>query len=300
MRILATATFIMIVYFSGFSQNAKIRETTMNFRTYGFSDPNPIAKPGKIYPYYRFDGYTNTPIDKDWKIIEMENEWIKVLIAPEIGGKIIGAIEKSTGNEFLYYNKVIKFRDVAMRGAWTSGGIEFNFGSIGHAPSTASPVNYLIKENSDGSVSCFLGDMDLSSRTEWRVEVRLPSDKAWFETNAFWYNPTDYSTSKYQWMNAAADATDDLTYYWPGKNYIGHPGDVHAWPVMADGRDLSQYAQNNYGTYHSYHVLGEISDYYGGYYHNKDFGFGHLTDYAIKPGKKIWIWGLAQIGRAHV
>ncbi|MBT3750960.1 MAG: DUF5107 domain-containing protein, partial [Bacteroidetes bacterium] len=111
----------------------------MTFRTYGFDDPNPIAKPGIIYPYYRFDGYTHIAIDKDWKIIEMENEWIKVLIAPEIGGKVLGAIEKSTGEEFLYFNKVIKFRDVAMRGAWTSGGIEFNFGSIGHAPSTSTP-----------------------------------------------------------------------------------------------------------------------------------------------------------------
>ncbi len=294
--LLAGMTFMLCLK----AQNAFIRETTMSFRTYGYSDPNPIAKPGKIYPYFRFDGYTNNPVDQDWKIIEMENDWIRVLIAPEIGGKVLGAIEKSTGNEFLYLNKVIKFRDVAMRGAWTSGGIEFNFGAIGHAPSTASPVDYLIQENPDGSVSCFLGSMDLSSRTEWRVEVRLPADKAWFETHASWYNPSDFSTSKYHWMNAAAAASEDLSYYWPGSHYIGHGGDSHAWPIMADGRDISQYAQNDYGTYHSYHVLGEVADYYGGYYNDKDFGFGHLTDYAVKPGKKIWIWGLARQGEIWV
>lgn len=300
MKTLQTLIFLFLVSSGLWAQKASIHEATMTFRTYGYSDPDPVARPGKIYPYYRFDGYTNSPVDKDWKIIVMENDWIRVLIAPEIGGKILGAIEKTTGNEFLYFNKVIKFRDVAMRGAWTSGGIEFNFGSIGHAPSTASPVDYLISENPDGSVSCFLGAMDLSSRTEWRVEVRLPNDRAWFETHASWYNPSDFSTSKYQWMNAAADASDDLTYYWPGTHYIGHPGDSHAWPVMADGRDISQYAQNNYGTYHSYHVLGEIKDYYGGYYKNRDFGFGHLTDYAVKPGKKIWIWGLSRQGEIWV
>jgi len=300
MRTLVLSIALLAFSFSLKSQTATIKETTQIFRTYGYSDPDPVARPGKIYPYNRFDGYTNEPIDKEWKIIELENEWIKVLIAPEIGGKILGAIEKSTGNEFLYLNKVIKFRDVAMRGAWTSGGIEFNFGSIGHAPATSSPVNYMIQENYDGSVSCFLGDMDITSRTEWRVEVRLPNDKAWFETHANWYNTTDYSTSKYHWMNAAAAATDDLTYYWPGTNYIGHNGDSHAWPIMADGRDISQYAQNDYGTYHSYHVLGEISDYYGGYYKDKDFGFGHLTDYATKPGKKIWIWGLSRQGEIWV
>ncbi|MCD6347266.1 MAG: DUF5107 domain-containing protein [Bacteroidales bacterium] len=293
-------SILLCLGFNAFSQSASIRETTMTFRTYGYSDPDPIAKPGKIYPYFRFDGYTNTPEDKEWKIIVMENDWIKVLIAPEIGGKVLGAIEKSTGNEFIYFNKVVKFRDVAMRGPWTSGGIEYNFGSIGHAPTTSSPVDYLTMENPDGSVSCFIGDIDLSSRTEWRVEVRLPADKAWFETHANWYNPTDFSTSKYHWMNAAADAPDDLKFYWPGGNYIGHGGDVHDWPLMSDGRDISQYAQNNYGNYHSYHVLGEVTDYYGGYYKTKDFGFGHLTDYAIKPGKKIWIWGLARQGEIWV
>ncbi len=104
------------------------------------------------------------------KTVELENDWVKVLIAPEMGGKILGAIEKSTGEEFIYLNKVVKFRDISMRGAWTSGGIEFNFGSIGHAPTTASPVDYLTRTNPDGSVSCFVGAMDLSSRSEWRVE----------------------------------------------------------------------------------------------------------------------------------
>ena len=78
----------------------------------------------KIYPYYRFDGYTDKPVQKEWKVVELENDYIKVMILPEIGGKIWAAIEKSTGKSFIYYNHVVKFRDVAMRGPWTSGGIE--------------------------------------------------------------------------------------------------------------------------------------------------------------------------------
>ncbi|MCD6332432.1 MAG: DUF5107 domain-containing protein, partial [Bacteroidales bacterium] len=204
--------------------------------------------------------------------------------------------EKSTGKPFIYFNKVIKFRDIAMRGAWTSGGIEFNFGTIGHAPTTATPVDYLIKQNNDGSVSCWLGAMDLTSRTHWEVEVRVPKNKAWFETHAFWYNPTDLSTSEYHWMNASADVTDGLTYYWPGNHYIGHGGDVHPWPLLKDGRNISNYAENNFGASHSYHVIGIYTDYFGGYYHDLDYGFGHLTDYAEKPGKKIWIWALSREG----
>ena len=79
----------------------------------------------------------------------MENNWIKVWIAPDIGGKVWGALDKKTGKYFIYHNNVVKFRDVAMRGPWTSGGIEFNFGSIGHAPTTATPVDYYYQYNSN-------------------------------------------------------------------------------------------------------------------------------------------------------
>ncbi|MDD4645025.1 MAG: DUF5107 domain-containing protein [Bacteroidales bacterium] len=278
------------------AQSAGIREYNRLFLTYPYSDPNPVARTGKIYPYFRFDGYTTQGINRDWKIVELENEWIRVLIAPEMGGKILGAIEKSTGQEFIYFNKVIKFRDIAMRGAWTSGGIEFNFGSIGHAPTTATPVDYLTRTNSDGSVSCIVGAMDLTSRTEWRGEIRLPKDKARIETDLFWFNATDMSTSKYHWATAAADAAPDLTYYYPGDHYIGHGGEESPWPVLADGRNISGYSENNYGSDHSYHVLGAYTDFFAGYYSSRNFGFGHWNDYTEKPGKKIWIWSLSPQG----
>jgi len=279
-----------------FAQKAMVREYSRTFLTYPFSDPNPVPRTGKIYPYFRFDGYTTKGIPQDWKIVELENDWIKVMIAPDMGGKILGAIEKSTGQEFIYFNKVIKFRDISMRGAWTSGGIEFNFGSIGHAPTTATPVDYLTRTNTDGSVSCIIGAMDLTSRTEWRVEIRLPKDKAKVETHLFWYNPTDMSTSKYHWATAAADAAPDLTYYFPGDHFIGHDGEESPWPVLADGRNISHYSENNYGSDHSYHVLGTYTDFFAGYYASRNFGFGHWNDYTEKPGKKIWIWALSPQG----
>ena len=116
---------LLVVFITSVAQaqkNATIKESKKVFTTYDFSDPDPIADVGKFYPYYRFDGYSNTPVQKEWKIGELENDWIRVMILPEIGGKIWGAWEKSTGKPFIYYNQVVKFRDVAMRGPWTSGG----------------------------------------------------------------------------------------------------------------------------------------------------------------------------------
>lgn len=279
-----------------FSQ-ATITENAVKFKTYPYSDPDPVARITKFYPYFRFDGFTNTPVEKEWKIVTLENEYIKVYVAPEIGGKVLGAIEKSTGEEFIYFNKVVKFRDIAMRGAWTSGGIEFNFGSIGHAPTTASPVNYLLKNNDDGSVSCIVGAPEITSRTEWRVEIRLPANASYFETNALWYNPSNQKTSLYNWMTASVDASYDLEYFFPGHTEIGHGGEYGSWPVNKDGIKISEYKNNTFGGPKSYHVLGEYAEEFLCYFHNKDFGLGHWSPYDEKPGQKIWLWALSREGK---
>ncbi|RIJ46813.1 DUF5107 domain-containing protein [Maribellus luteus] len=284
------------VSFHSYSQQAKVSEAMVLFKTYPYSDPDPVAKITHFYPYYRFDGFTNTPFEQEWKIVTLENPYIKVLVAPEMGGKVLGAIDKASGEEFIYYNKVVKFRDIAMRGAWTSGGIEFNFGSIGHAPTTASPVNYLLRNNPDGSVSCIVGAPDITSRTEWRVEIRLQPDKSYFETRAIWYNPSDLNTSLYNWSTASLDVSDDLEYYFPGDTEIGHVGETGAWPVNNNGVDVSKYPNNNFGGPKSYHVLGEYADYFLCYFRDKKFGLGHWAPYDEKPGKKIWMWALSREG----
>ena len=279
---------------SAFAGKATVTESVQTFRTYPFSDPDPVARMGNIYPFFRFQGYSMVPVDHAWKIITLENAFIRVLVAPEIGGKILGAVEKSTGKEFIYYNRVMKFREIAMRGPWTSGGIEFNFGDIGHTPTTATPVDYTTRTNPDGSVSCIVGALDLPSRTEWRVEIRLPADKALFETRAFWYNPTPLSTTLYHWTNAGVGVDSSLQVVYPGTAYIGHAGELSEWPVNRAGRDLSWYRNNAFGSYKSYHVLGAYTDYFGARWDG--FGVIHWSPYTDKPGKKLWIWGLSREG----
>jgi len=277
-------------------QQATVKEESVTFKTYPFSDPDPMPLIGPIYPYFRFNGYSFEGRPQDWKMVRLENPFVKVLVAPEIGGKIWGALEKSTGREFIYWNPVVKFREIAMRGPWTSGGIELNFGTIGHAPTTANPVDYAVLENADGSVSCVVGAIDLPSRTVWRVNVRLPKDAACFETECFWYNPTSLHDSLYNWLTSAQDAGDDLRFFYPGTHHIGHGGDAHPWPVVEEGRDVSYYRNNNFGSSKSYHILGELGEYFGGYFEKSGFGFGHWAAYDEKPGRKLWLWSLARDG----
>ncbi len=282
-----------------YTQTATIREEIKTIKTYSFDEPNPlpILKDNpKIYPYYKFEGYEYSAKNKEWKVVTLENDYIKLWVLPEVGGKIWGAIEKTTGEEFIYKNDVLKFRNIAMRGPWTSGGVEFNFGIIGHTPSTATPVDYVIKENKDGSVSCIVGTMDLPSRTEWRVEINLQKDKAYFETKASWYNPTPLNQSYYNWMTAAAVAKNDLEFFIPGNEYLEHGGNAKLWPIDEEGRTLSHYKNNNFGPHKSYHIVGDYKDFFGGYYHDTNFGFGHWSPYEEMPGQKLWLWALSRSG----
>jgi tetratricopeptide (TPR) repeat protein len=279
------------------AQQATFREYTKTYKTYPFSDPNPIPKPATlIYPYFRFDGYTDKPVNKEWKIVELENEYIKLTILPEIGGKIWAAYDKASGKSFFYDNQVVKFRDIAMRGPWTSGGLEANYGIIGHTPAVATPVDYLVRKNEDGSVSCFIGTLDLLTQTTWCQEINVAPDKAYFTTRSFWYNSSPLEQPYYSWMNAGIKAAGNLQFIYPGTHYLGHEGQYEKWPVDEQGRDLSFYENNNFGTYKSYHVFGKYTDFFGGYWHDEDFGMGRYSTQDDKAGKKIWIWGLSREG----
>ncbi|RYF91250.1 MAG: DUF5107 domain-containing protein, partial [Chitinophagaceae bacterium] len=194
------------------------------------------------------------------------------------------------------YNHVVKFRNVSMRGPWTNGGIEANFGIIGHTPNVATPVDYTIVNKPDGSVSCVIGVLDLLTRTTWRLDINLEKDKAYFTTNAFWYNPTSISQPYYHWMNAGIKSAGNLQFVNPGTKYISHEGEPSSWPVAENGTDLSFYNNNNFGGYKSYHVIGRYSGFYGGYWHDDDFGMGHYASYDGKAGKKVWLWGLSGQG----
>jgi len=295
-RILLLIVFLYLNDSTLFAQNAVISESFEEFKTYPYSDPNPVADGGRIYPYFKFEGYSLVGYPQKWKVITMENSYIKVFITPEIGGKIWGALDKASNKMFIYNNDVIKFRNVAMRGPWTSGGIESNFGIIGHTPTGSSPVDYILQNNSDGSVSCVIGALDLITGATWRVEIRLPKDKAYFETNVLWHNNTALNQAYYHWMNGAARASDDLQFFFPGHSHIFHDGKPNEWPNDTDGHNLSMYAENNFGSYKSYHILGEYSGFFGGYYYKDHLGFGNWSTYTDKPGKKLWIWGLSRQG----
>lgn len=273
----------------------KVYEKTIT--TYPFSEPNPVPLLTNLYPYFRYDGFTDKPIQKKWKVVELDNDFIRVIIMPQIGGKIWTAIDKKNNKPFVYDNDVVKFRDIAMRGPWTSGGIEINYGMFGHTPGVATPVNYITRKNSDGSVSCILSLLDLLTDTRWSLEIRLPKDKAYFITKSFWHNETGIYQPYYTWLNLGEKVRDSLEYIFPGTHHIFHDGKAYPWPVDPENhKTISIYKQNDFGGAKSYHIVGTYTNYYGAFWQKQNFGMIHYAPEQEKMGKKIWIWGLSGAG----
>jgi len=303
-----TALLAALTVTSVSAQPATIQEEQQTIKTYPYSGPDPApimtrssmwSNGASLYPYYFFDELSYDGVNREYNIIRLENAYLKLLISPADGGKLLAAIEKSTGKDFIYYNRVRKYRDIAHRGPWTSGGIEWNFGLVGHTPATASPVDYTTRKNADGSVTCIVGAMDLPSRTEWRIAITLPPDKAYFLTEGLWYNPQPVEQSYYVWMNAAGHLGKDLEFILPGTKYIAHDYSVpvEPWPMLPDGRSLAFYKDHrDEDEGGSYFVHGKLQESNGAYWHDSKFGYGHWALHEEIPGQKFFRWPLARDG----
>jgi tetratricopeptide (TPR) repeat protein len=280
-------------------QHSSYEEYNETIVTYPFSDTNSfpvINNQNDIYPYSRIDGYSHKGESRDWKVVKLENEYIEVYVLPENGGKVWGAIDKKTGKEFIYKNDVIKFRDLALRGPYTSGGIEWNSGVLGHHPGGAAPVNYRVFTDDDGSAHCVIGGIDLTSHVQWRVDISLPAKTSYFEATTHWYNATPFYQSYYHWTNTGLKSADDLQFCFPGNFRLGHNGISQTWPLDEKGIDRSWYKNNTDIGTSSYHIFGSIDNYYAAYYHDEDFGMVHWSESFGTPGKKIFFWSQARDG----
>ena len=278
---------------------ARIDVGTLRLKTYPFGDPDPVPATAETrYPYFRYDGSTDKTETREWKTVVLENDRIRVTLLPEVGGKVWCATDKMTGRDFLYCNHVMKFRDIAMRGPWVSGGIEYNFGILGHAPSSSTPVDWFARTNADRSVSCFLSAPEYITRTTWQIEVRLGADADAFETHVKWFNASGLPSPLYHWMNAAYSLRGTPSFKFPGKNVIGHEGEIElrSWPIDARGRDLSVYGNNAFGGPKSYHVLPGNNGFYAIWWPEWGFGSCHRSLSYEKFGRKIWLWALSREG----
>ncbi len=284
---------------------------------------------GRVYPLPFVDRIRADAVEREWNAVHIENDYLHVIVLPELGGRIYAAVDKINGYDFIYRNPVIKPALVGLAGPWISGGIEFNWPQH-HRPSTYMPVDVSVEEEADGSRTVWLSEHEPMNRMKGMHGVRLRPDKAYLELRVRLYNRTDLVQTFMWWANVATDVHERYQSFFPedvhhvadhakralstfplcsnryyGVDYgtrgkTGVPPSDRPAHFAATGdypaNDLRWYANIPVPT--SYMCVGSEGDFFGGYDHAVDAGLVHVANHHISPGKKQWTWGNHDFGYA--
>lgn len=317
----------------------KVWEEPVWIRTYmpAAPDPNPLflekrvyqGSSGRVYPLPVIDRISTEPQTHRWKAVHIENEFIRLMILPEIGGRIHIGLDKLNGYDFFYRQNVIKPALVGLAGPWISGGVEFNWPQH-HRPATFMPVEVAIERDADGAVTIWCSDHDPMAHMKGMHGICLRPGKAYIELRVRLYNRTQDTQTFLWWANVATRVNESYQSFFPkdvrfvadhakravtefplsqgfyyGIDYgqraaNGVPDNEKPAHFAPDGsyppNDLSWYANIPVPT--SYMVANSKGDFAGGYDHALQAGMIHVANHHIAPGKKQWTWGNHDFGYA--
>ena len=262
---------------------------------------------GVVYPYPVIESIANEPTPHEWNVVWLENEYIKVMVMPELGGRIQMAYDKIRQRHFVYYNHVIKPALVGLVGPWISGGIEFNWPQH-HRPTTYMPADSTIEENEDGSVTVWVSEMEKMFHQKGMAGFTLRPGCAYLEIKGVLYNRTDMPQTFLWWANPAVEVNDQYqSVFPPDINAVFDHGKraVSSFPIATGtyykmdysaGVDISNYRNIKVPT--SYMGVNSRFNFEGGYENDTQAGMLHVASHHFSPGKKQWTWGNGDFGRA--
>jgi tetratricopeptide (TPR) repeat protein len=202
--------------------------------------------------------------------------------------------DKTEGKEMFHLNNVIKPGMIAMRGAFISGGVEWNAGPQVHTVTILSPVDALVVENADGSAYLEVNNLEKTQRTQWTVRVTLHPGKAYLDEKIRIFNPTDAISPYYFWNCTAFPNKPGTRFIYPMTLGTDHYGvKFYSWPIR-EGKDMSWL--KNYEIWASVFAVDCAYDFFGAYEVDEDRGIVQVADRHELSGKKAWTWGTWDFG----
>ena len=279
------------------SQAVRVWEDTTIIPTSeeGLPDPNPpfdeFRQHGPFnYPYTLRHNLVDRRTPRQWRTLNIENEYLKCTVLPDLGGHVYTCIDKINEVSMFYANPSIKFARIAYRGMWAALGIEFNF-PISHNWMTVSPIDFAISRKRDGSASIWVGNIDRVYGMQWRVQLTLSPGRDYLEQKTYLYNFSDTRHRFYWWTNAGVEVWDDSRIIYPMQFTAAHGfADIDTWPVNSAGVDQSIVGNHKYGPVSRF-SYGSREPYMAVYHPHTQAGVVHYSSPLDLPAKKIWSWG---------
>ncbi len=265
---------------------------------------------GRIYPIPYADGITDEKQDVEYDIYTLENEYLKVQVAPELGGKILRGLDKVGNYDFIYYNEVVKPALVGIAGPWISGGIEFNWPQH-HRPTTFMPLEAVLEENADGGKTVWTGEVEAFNRMKGMAGITVDAGRSYIKAKVRVYNRTALPQIFMWWANLAVPVDDNYRTIFPPDCEWVNDHDRRAvleWPIakgvyktarpydFGDGTNLSHYSAVKVPSSYLISQGQSDMDYIAGYDVAKEKGIATVANHHISPGKKMWHWGIGDFG----
>ena len=280
----------------------RVWEGELTLPTYALlpDDPNPQFRETDgsiVYPYTMQDNLGSERADHTWRAFFLENEYLKIACLPEIGGRIQWVLDKRENEQMFYNNRVIRPGLIALRGAWVSGGIEWNRGPQGHTVTSYSPVNVTGVQNEDGSATLVIGEVEQTFRTGWEVRLTLRPGVARLDQEIAIFNPTDLPHPYYFWNNTAFPQRDGTRFIYPMSLASDHFGTTFYRFPEDGGVDMTRLP--NYPEPTSIFAYRAVHDFFGAYDSGDDRGIVQTADHRELPGKKGWTWGQGDDGMVN-
>ena len=240
-----------------------------------------------VYPDTVDDILGGPKRDVDYDAIVLENEYLKLTILPELGGKLWSVWDKRAKRDGVHVPDVVKPGLIGYNGAWIPGGMEFNF-PIGHIVGGMAPTPCHIEQTGPQMAAAVIQRRCARTGMHMDVKIMLRAGEARFDIAYTPVNPTALSHRWYHWTNVGVTTSKDWRFFSKAKWY--HTGSaLHPYPISEKGVDTS-FSRNRPVGSDSF-MVAHCEDFFGSYDYGTRHGIAHVAPWQQMRGKKYFTWG---------
>lgn len=243
------------------------------------------------YPYGHFDGYTRDLKEMCYRTAVLENDYIRAVFLPQLGGRLWSLTDKENGRNLVYSNDCIRFSNLAVRNAWFSGGVEWNLGVIGHTPFTTAQLFTARLKDENGSPILRMYEYERIRRVEYQMDFWLGKTDRYLNCRMRIVNSSKEVVPMYWWSNMAVPEYADGRVIVPaGFAYTGDMNTVTKVGIpIVDGRDISYYKNIPSQVDYFFEIPEEMPKYIA-HVDKEGYGLLHLSTDRLKS-RKLFSWG---------
>lgn len=187
-----------------------------------------------VLPYLLQDGYGRDPRPVELETVVLENELLRATFLPGLGGRLWSLVDVAADRELLFQPTTLQPANLALRGAWFAGGVEWNIGTRGHCPHTCDPLHAAVVTRDDGTAALRMWEYERMRGVVFQVEAWLPPGSPVLLVGVAIHNPRPEPVPMYWWSNAAVPQTADTVVRAPATSAFrtGYSGRLERVPAQ--------------------------------------------------------------------